>query len=243
MGQSASSSANSQHRKITSQDKAILQLKKSRDNLNKFTHNTYKLIDNENAELKKMIRSCKETGSPVKSHPQIKLLLKRVHYQKILITRANDQLSNLEEMLSNIEFKLIEKNFITGLQQGNDILKKLNNELNIDYVQDVMDNVQDEMAYEREVDHVLTSNMENITDAVSDSRMVLDTELDQELEEMAASLGVTGEQPAVDKQERVNLPDTSHLPDLPKVEEGLEGEEAQEAEKESSSKEGVMVPS
>ena len=238
MGQSASASANTQHRKITSQDKAILQLKKSRDNLNKFTHNTYKLIDNENAELKKMIRSCKETGSPVKSHPQIKLLLKRVHYQKILITRANDQLSNLDEMLSNIEFKLIEKKFITGLQQGNDILKKLNNELNVD----VMDNVQDEMAYEREVDQVLTSNMENITDAVTDSRMVLDTELDQELEVMAASLGIAGEQPAADEQHKVKLPDTSQLPDLPKVEESPEREE-QEEQKESAGKQRVMVPS
>ncbi|KAL6937428.1 hypothetical protein ACO0RG_003934 [Hanseniaspora osmophila] len=242
MGQSASASANTQHRKITSQDKAILQLKKSRDNLNKFTHNTYKLIDNENAELKKMIRSCKETGSPVKSHPQIKLLLKRVHYQKILITRANDQLSNLDEMLSNIEFKLIEKKFITGLQQGNDILKKLNNELNVDFVQDVMDNVQDEMAYEREVDQVLTSNMENITDAVTDSRMVLDTELDQELEVMAASLGIAGEQPAADEQHKVKLPDTSQLPDLPKVEESPEREE-QEEQKESAGKQRVMVPS
>lgn len=241
MGQSASASANTQHRKITSQDKAILQLKKSRDNLNKFTHNTYKLIDNENAELKKMIRSCKETGSPVKSHPQIKLLLKRVHYQKILITRANDQLSNLDEMLSNIEFKLIEKKFITGLQQGNDILKKLNNELNVDFVQDVMDNVQDEMAYEREVDQVLTSNMENITDAVTDSRMVLDTELDQELEVMAASLGIAGEQPAADEQHKVKLPDTSQLPDLPKVEESPEREE-QEEQKESAGKQRVMVP-
>lgn len=242
MGQSASASANTQHRKITSQDKAILQLKKSRDNLSKFTHNTYKLIDNENAELKKMIRSCKETGSPVKSHPQIKLLLKRVHYQKILITRANDQLSNLDEMLSNIEFKLIEKKFITGLQQGNDILKKLNNELNVDFVQDVMDNVQDEMAYEREVDQVLTSNMENITDAVTDSRMVLDTELDQELEVMAASLGIAGEQPAADEQHKVKLPDTSQLPDLPKVEESPEREE-QEEQKESAGKQRVMVPS
>lgn len=241
MGQSASASANTQHRKITSQDKAILQLKKSRDNLSKFTHNTYKLIDNENAELKKMIRSCKETGSPVKSHPQIKLLLKRVHYQKILITRANDQLSNLDEMLSNIEFKLIEKKFITGLQQGNDILKKLNNELNVDFVQDVMDNVQDEMAYEREVDQVLTSNMENITDAVTDSRMVLDTELDQELEVMAASLGIAGEQPAADEQHKVKLPDTSQLPDLPKVEESPEREE-QEEQKESAGKQRVMVP-
>ncbi|KAH3901677.1 related to Vacuolar protein sorting-associated protein 20 [Saccharomycodes ludwigii] len=216
--------------KLTNQDKAIFQLKLSRDNLNKFTRNTNNLIENERANLKSAIRQDISNGKDYKANVNIRILLKRIHYQEILLSKANDQLINLENMLSNIEFKLIEKDFIKGVDTGNKILTKLNKELNIDYVNDVMDTLEDQMSYEREVDQVLNSNILRIGNT-GNIAISLDDEIDKELDQMLGEQKLSQQDVDESKIVEDKLPSVEHLP-LPAAKVQPEKEKETETQRE-----------
>ena len=155
--------------RITETDKAVLQLKRSKDEIHKFTKRTDKLIEKEKIRIKQMI---KDNPDNYKQNKKIRLLLKRIHYQEYLVQQASDQLTNLEFMISNIEFKLIEAQFLQGLKKGNDILTKLNKEfVNVD---EVISDFQEQLEYQNEVDNALAHSVIG----VSDIEVVLDKELD-----------------------------------------------------------------
>lgn len=155
--------------RITETDKAVLQLKRSKDEIHKFTRRTDKLIEQEKIRIKQMI---KDNPENYKQNKKIRLLLKRMHYQEYLVQQASDQLTNLEFMISNIEFKLIEVQFLQGLKKGNDILTKLNKEfVNVD---EVISNFQEQLEYQNEVDNALAHSVIG----VGDIEVVLDKELD-----------------------------------------------------------------
>lgn len=76
-------------------------------------------------------------------------------------------------MVSTLEFKMVEKEFVSGLQTGNEILKKLNAEFKD--VDKLMDDVQDQIEYQAEVDNALANSVVG-TNTFEDE---LDRELDQ----------------------------------------------------------------
>ncbi|KAK5781640.1 hypothetical protein RI543_000823 [Arxiozyma heterogenica] len=155
--------------RITETDKAVLQLKRSKDEIHKFTRRTDKLIEQEKIRIKQMI---KDNPENYKQNKKIRLLLKRMHYQEYLVQQASDQLTNLEFMISNIEFKLIEVQFLQGLKKGNDILTKLNKEfVNVD---EVISDFQEQLEYQNEVDNALAHSVIG----VGDIEVALDKELD-----------------------------------------------------------------
>lgn len=160
---------------ITETDKAILQIKRSKDELHKFTRRTDDLILDEKLQLKQLI---KNNPKNYKQNVKVRLLLKRIHYQEHLLQQAADQLINLENMVSNIEFKLIEANFIEGLKNGNMILTKLNREFkNID---ELMDDVQEQIQYQDEIDNVLSHSVVGVSN--------FEEELDRELDSLENEL-------------------------------------------------------
>lgn len=109
--------------KVTESDKAMLQLKMAKDELHRYSRRTENLIGVERAELRTLCIKLK--GKQLKQDNRARLLLKRIHYQERLLEQCSDQIINLETMVQSIEFKLIEKKFIDGLQKGNQLLKKL----------------------------------------------------------------------------------------------------------------------
>jgi len=128
--------------------------------------------------------------------------LKRVHYQEHLLDQASDQLINLENMLSNIEFKLVEKQFFEGLKNGNSILTKLNKEFaNVD---EVLDDMQEQMAYQDEINETLAQHVSGVND--------YEDEIDKELDAMENEL--MGKQ----KQEQEALPNMPSVGRLPELE-------------------------
>ncbi|CCE62557.1 hypothetical protein TPHA_0C04070 [Tetrapisispora phaffii CBS 4417] len=156
---------------ITQTDKAILELKRSKDNIHKFTKRTEQLINDERQTLKVLI---KENPVDYKQNTKIRFLLKRIHYQEDLVQKASDQLTNLENMVSNIEFKIIEKRFVDGLKSGNEILKKMNREFGD--VNNLMDDVQNQIDYQNEIDNVLSTSIVGINN--------YEDEVDKELEHL-----------------------------------------------------------
>lgn len=182
--------------KITETDKAVLQLKRSKDEIHKFTKRTDILITSEKNQIKQLI---KEHPHDYKKNNRIRLLLKRVHYQEYLLQQASDQLINLENMLANIEFKLIESQFLSGLKKGNDILTKLNKEFN--NIDQVMDDVAEQVAYQDEINDVLANSIAGVEN--------FEDEIDKELDKLEFEINPIT---------KLELPTTNDLPTLKKKE-------------------------
>lgn len=182
--------------RVTETDRAVLQLKRSKDEIHKFTRRTDSLISQERGTLKQLIR---ENPSAYKKDVKVRFLLKRIHYQETLLQQASDQLINLENMASTLEFKLIEKQFINGLKNGNDILTKLNREFEKENVSELMDNVQDQIAYQEEIDGILSQSIAGVND--------YEDEIDKELDQMEAEV-LAKELPSTDHVAPIQVPQT-----------------------------------
>lgn len=177
---------------ITETDKAVLQLKRSKDEIHRFTKRTDILIGSEKEQIKQLI---KNNPTTYKNNTKIRLLLKRVHYQEHLLQQASDQLINLEHMLANIEFKLIESQFISGLKKGNDILTKLNKEFtNID---EVISDAQEQMAYQNEINDVLANSVVGVNS--------FEDQIDKELDKLEHEINPSS---------KIEMPSTKELPSL-----------------------------
>ncbi|KAL3229215.1 Vacuolar protein sorting-associated protein 20 [Nakaseomyces bracarensis] len=189
---------------ITETDRAILQIKRSKDEIHRYTKRTNNLIDTERSRLKLLI---KENPKTYKKDVRVRLLLKKIHYQEHLLQQASDQLINLENMVSTLEFKMVESQFMEGLKNGNDLLKKLNAEFKD--VDKVIDDVHEQIAYQNEIDEALSNSVVGTSN--------FEDEIDKELESLDKEINPSPE-----------LPSTNGLPSL----KDKEGEVADEAHKE-----------
>lgn len=170
---------------ITETDKAILQIKRSKDEIHRYTKRTNTLIETERTRLKLLI---KENPKTYKKDVRVRLLLKKIHYQEHLLQQASDQLINLENMVSTLEFKMVESQFIEGLRNGNDLLKKLNAEFKD--VDQLMDDVQEQIAYQNEIDEALATSVVGTSN--------FEDEIDKELESLDREINPRAELPSTE---------------------------------------------
>ncbi|CAO3688142.1 unnamed protein product [Umbelopsis ramanniana] len=66
---------------------------------------------------------------------------------------------NLEELTNSIEFALVEKQVLDGLQKGNEVLKEIHKEMSVEAVQKLMDDTADAIEYQNEIDEILSGNL------------------------------------------------------------------------------------
>lgn len=130
--------------KITLQDRAIFQLKQQRDKLKQYQRKLNTIIERQNKLAKEAIIK--------KDNARAKVYLRSKKQQQTTITKTYEQLDNLETLIGTIEFKLIEKDVMYGLEQGNEVLKTLNSEMSVDKIDKVLDGLEDERL---KVDEVL----------------------------------------------------------------------------------------
>ncbi|EMG50913.1 CHMP6 Charged multivesicular body protein 6 [Candida maltosa Xu316] len=133
--------------KITAQDKAIFQLKQQRDKLKQYQKRINVIIDKQTELAKKAIVN--------KQPERAKFYLRSKKQQESVITTTFEQLNNLEKLIGTIEFKLIEKDVVYGLQQGNKVLQKLNNEMQVEKIDALLDQLEDEKLKVDEVSELL----------------------------------------------------------------------------------------
>ena len=181
--------------RITESDRAILKLKKSKDEIHRYTRRTDQLLSEERERLKQLIR---ENPSTYREDRKIRFLLKRIHYQEQLLDQASDQLINLENMVATLEYKTVEMQFLEGLKRGNEILTKLNREFK--GVDELMDDVQDQIAYQNEIDEALSRRIAGIDN--------YEEEVDRELDALERS---------INPPPKITLPSTENLPELKPV--------------------------
>ncbi|KAJ0159234.1 Charged multivesicular body protein 6 [Colletotrichum tanaceti] len=128
--------------KVTAQDKAILDLKLQRDKLHQYQRRITVLTDKETAVAKQMLAKGDK--------PRALLALRRKKYQESLLQKTDAQLEQLEKLTSSVEFAMIQKDVVFGLQQGTKVLKEIHSEMGgIEHVEKLMGETADAIAYQK----------------------------------------------------------------------------------------------
>ncbi|KAK7746895.1 Vacuolar protein sorting-associated protein 20 [Cytospora paraplurivora] len=157
--------------RVTAQDKAILDLKTQRDKLHQYQRRITVLTDRETAIAKQMLSQG--------DRKRALLALRRKKYQESLLAKTDAQLEQLEKLTANVEFALIQKDVVFGLQQGTKVLKEIHTEMGgIEHVEKLMGETADAIAYQDEVSEMLGGKISNQDeDEVEDELAALEAEL------------------------------------------------------------------
>lgn len=117
-------------------------MKNQRDKLHQYQKKITVLTDRE----KDIAKECLRRGDTKKA----KLALRRKKYQESLLDKTDAQLAQLEQLTSDVEFALIQKDVLYGLQQGSSVLKEINREMGgIENVEKLMEESADARAYQQ----------------------------------------------------------------------------------------------
>ncbi|KAH8697034.1 Snf7-domain-containing protein [Talaromyces proteolyticus] len=163
--------ANSSH-KISAQDRAILDLKIQRDKLHQYQKRIFVLTDRETAIAKECLAR--------NDRKRALLALRRKKYQESLLAKTDGQLAQLEQLVSQVEFALVQKDIVFGLQQGTQVLQAINKEMGgIAAVEKLMGETEEARAYQEEISQMLAGQMSNEDeDEVEDELEALQREVE-----------------------------------------------------------------
>ncbi len=140
--------------KISAQDKAILDMKLQRDKLHQYQRRITLLTSRETEIAKQCLRS--------HDRPRALLALRRKKYQQSLLQKTDQQLAQLEVLTSDVEFALVQKDVLFGLQQGTKVLKQIHREMgSLESVEKMVGDGEEEMKYQEEVAEALKGRMTN----------------------------------------------------------------------------------
>ncbi|PYH40622.1 ESCRT-III subunit protein VPS20 [Aspergillus saccharolyticus JOP 1030-1] len=143
--------ANSSH-KISAQDRAILDLKNQRDKLRQYQKRITVLTDRETAIAKECLAR--------NDRKRALLALRRKKYQESLLDKTDKQLEQLEQLTGQIEFALVQKDVLFGLQQGTQVLQTINKEMGgIEGVEKLMGETEEARAYQEEISQMLAGRL------------------------------------------------------------------------------------
>jgi len=78
------------------------------------------------------------------------LALRRKKFQESLLAKTDAQLAQLEQLAATVEFALIQKDVLFGLQQGTKVLQEIHREMGgIENVEKLMGETADAIAYQQ----------------------------------------------------------------------------------------------
>ncbi|XP_011875413.1 PREDICTED: charged multivesicular body protein 6 [Vollenhovia emeryi] len=203
--------------RVTQQDKAILQVKQTRDKIKQYQKKIEQNLEKERLLAKELLKNGKKDRAL--------LLLRKKKYQEQVLSRADGQVENLERMVHDLEFAQVEMKVFDGLKVGNTALKQLHALLSIDEIEKVMDETKEGIEKQREIDEILTSTL------------AVEEEIDES--EIEAELDALMEADINEKAPEV--PEDVLLPDVPKNLTEEEEEEEKTKEKKRT-KEKVQEP-
>lgn len=117
-------------------------MKNQRDKLHQYQRRITVLTDREKAIAKEMLAKGNKQGAL--------LALRRKKYQESLLSRTDTQLEQLEKLASSVEFALVQKDIVFGLQQGTKVLQEIHKEMGgLDQVEKLMGETADAVAYQK----------------------------------------------------------------------------------------------
>ena len=146
-------------------------MKNQRDKLHQYQQRITLVTDRETA----VARECLARGDKTKAL----LALRRKKFQETLLTKTDAQLETLEQLTSNVEFALVQKDVVYGLQQGTSVLKQIHAEMGgIENVEKLVGESEDAKAYQKEISEMLGGQMSNQDeDEVEDELAAMEGEI------------------------------------------------------------------
>jgi charged multivesicular body protein 6 len=184
---------------VTEIDRAVLDLKVSRDRLTRYKKKLH--VDSEKLLVKaKSLKQNNETKAALG-------LLKLRKMKEKEVDNIGSQLISIQTMVSNIQTKEQEAEVLTALRSGKNALEKLHKENTLEDVLNLMEEVEEQNEMEREINDVLMNTGETLTGIEED-------ELELELQ---ALMGVDADK-VQNGEDKLDLPavPSNNLPEIVK---------------------------
>ncbi len=186
-------------------------MKLQRDKLQQYQKRITVITDRETAVAKECLRN----GDKARAL----LALRRKKYQESLLSKTDAQLAQLEVLTSDVEFALVQKDVVFGLQQGTKVLKEIHKEMGgVENVEKLIGESEEAQAYQRVC-------------ALLWQCYKIETNLWQEISEMLAGRMSNQDEDEVEDELEALEAEISgvKLPDVPSQE--LEGAQKESAER------------
>ena len=117
-------------------------MKNQRDKVKQYQRRITVITDRE----REIAKECLKNGDKRRAL----LALRRKKYQESLLAKTDSQLAQLEILTNDIEFALVQKDVVFGLQQGTKVLKEIHKEVGgIENVEKLMGENEEALSYQR----------------------------------------------------------------------------------------------
>ena len=146
-------------------------MKVQRDKLKQYRKKIAVVADRET----EVARKCLAAGQKDKAL----LALRRKKYQQSLVDQTDAQLEQLEKLTANVEFSLVQKDVLFGLQRGTEVLKQINTEMGgLAAVERMMEDSAEARRQQEEISEALSGQLSNAEeDDVEDELEALEREV------------------------------------------------------------------
>lgn len=144
--------------RITATDRAILELKKQRDQLKR----RLKQIETQEEKLKTMAKNIMTNNPNAQSKQKALLLLKKSKIQAASSEKISTMLDNVQTMTNEIESAEMNIKITNALKDGSSALKELQKLCSLEDVEKIMDDVQEGIDYQREIDQAIAGTADNL---------------------------------------------------------------------------------
>ncbi|XKL63893.1 hypothetical protein PGB90_006257 [Kerria lacca] len=174
--------------RITDHDKTILELKIQRDNLKKYQLRIEAILENDRNLAKRLLTEGKKDRA--------KLLLRKKRFQEQLLEQTDGQLENLEKLTQDLEFAQIEIKVVEGLKIGNIALKKINDTLNIQNIEQILEETREGVEKQNEINDLISGVLND------NDEQAIELELSQLIDQNSEILElpeIPNEEPATDQ--------------------------------------------
>lgn len=189
---------------ITPLDRAVLDLKNSRDRLTKYRSKL-------EYDSSKLAARAKLLHSEGKTSYALQLLRLR-KYKTKEVDRVEEQLLTVLRMVDKISEKQNEQEVVLAMKRGKDALQILHDQMGIDDVLELMDEIRDQDEVEKRINEVLGGEGLRMVEEMDEKDILM------ELEKLEEEVRVETEAKSEENEEEQALPAVPTQP-LPKIEE------------------------
>jgi len=180
---------------LSAQERAVLELKRQKDKLNRYTIKLDRIIAKETDVAKQLIaKGDKSTAL---------LCLKHRKYQTSLLGKTRSEISNLEILVNSIEFTSQSSQVFKALEQGTRVLEQLNQETSVEKVEQLLSDSNAAIEYQHQVDQLLSQDNE-IAQSIDESALAEEMKIMQKKIDLER---VSTLQAPVAETERVKSPE------------------------------------